>query len=149
MQTHLILHNIRSAYNVGSAFRTADGAGVEKIHLCGYTPKPPHAKLAKTALGATLFVDWEAHKTTEEAIDKLKKEGFAIYAVENAIPNKRVNYKTENYPDKSAFIFGNEIEGISEQILLKCDKIIEIPMRGKKNSLNVATTIGIILFEAT
>lgn len=142
----LILDNIRSAYNVGSAFRTADGAGVSKIYLCGISPYPPHNKLAKTALGATFFVPWEHVKTTEEAVDKAKQEGYTIYAVENNV-KKTVNYKVEKYAEKTAFVFGNEVEGLPEKILEKCDRIVEIPMYGKKNSLNVATTIGIILFN--
>lgn len=146
MQIHVILDNIRSAYNVGSAFRTCDGAGVEKIHICGISPKPPHPRLSKTALGATMFVDWDYHKTTVKAIDQLKKEGFTIYAIENGVPNTK-NYKDIKYAEKSAFVFGHETKGVNEQILEKCDKIVEIPMHGKKNSLNVATTIGVILFN--
>jgi 23S rRNA (guanosine2251-2'-O)-methyltransferase len=145
-QITIILDNIRSAYNVGSAFRTADGAGISKIYICGISPYPPHNKLAKTALGATFFVPWEYCKTTEEAIDLAKKEGYEICAVENGV-EKTENYKIANYADKLAFVFGNEVEGLSKKILEKCDKIVEIPMHGKKNSLNVATTIGIILFN--
>lgn len=145
-KTCIILDNIRSAYNVGSAFRTADGAGVSQIYLCGITPFPPHNKLAKTALGATFFVPWKYFKTTEEAIEEARKDGFTVFAIENGVP-KTEDYQKIDYPEKSAFVFGNEVEGLSEHSLAKCDKIVEIPMRGKKNSLNVATTIGIILFN--
>ena len=147
-EVYLILDNLRSAYNVGSAFRTADAAGVKKILICGLSPYPPHIKLAKTALGATNFVDWEYFKHTKDAISSLKKQKITVYGVECGV-NGAQNYKLVEYPARVALIFGNEVEGISKQILAKCDKIIEIPMKGRKNSLNVATAIGIILYNLT
>jgi 23S rRNA (guanosine2251-2'-O)-methyltransferase len=145
-EVYIILDNIRSAYNVGSAFRTADAAGVKKIYICGISPYPPHTQLAKTALGATFFVPWEYTKTTEEAVEKLQKENIPIFAVENGV-DRTENYKNIKYPEKVAFIFGNEVDGIKPELIEKSDKVIDIPMLGKKNSLNVATTIGIILYH--
>jgi len=146
----VILHNIRSAHNVGSVFRTADAAGVRKIYLCGYTPTPldkygrPQKDIAKIALGAETYVDWEYKEQVKDVIHELKRKRFAVVAVEqseNAIDFKKCKTKRD-----TAFIFGNEVRGLSKQALAMCDTVIEIPMRGKKESLNVAVTAGIILF---
>jgi 23S rRNA (guanosine2251-2'-O)-methyltransferase len=142
----VILDNVRSALNVGAIFRTCDGAGVEKLYLCGITPYPPHNKLPKTALGAEEYVEWERGDTKETCL-KLKALGYKLYAVEQD-PNS-VNYAEVDYPAKSAFIFGNEISGVSEEIKALCDQILEIPMFGQKNSLNIATCAGIICYHVT
>lgn len=153
----LILHNIRSLHNVGSIFRTGDAAGVKKIYLTGYTPAPSdkfgkiRQEIAKTALGAEKTVGWQYCKNISTLIKKLKKEKFHIAAVEQS--PKAINYKNfrpawlgrPKYP--LALIFGNEVQGLSKKILKKCDKIIEIPMHGKKESLNVSVSAGIILFS--
>lgn len=149
-QTYLILHNIRSLHNVGSIFRTADAAGVSKIYLTGYTPAP-HDKLgrleqnfAKSALGAEKFVEWSKTKNIGPLLSKLKKQGVQIVAVEqDAASTIYSKFK----PKRSiALILGNEVAGLNRSILKKCDAILEIPMRGQKESLNVSVAAGIVLF---
>ena len=141
----VILDNIRSTFNVGSVFRTSDGAGISKIYLVGITPTPDHNKIKKTALGAENYVDWEHVASIENLVEKLKDEGFRIYAVEQS--KNSIDYREVQLTDKSAFIFGNEISGVSPQTLNLVDDVLEIPMKGKKNSLNVSTTVGIILYQ--
>lgn len=141
----IILDNIRSTFNVGSIFRTADGAGIDKIYLVGITPTPDHVKIQKTALGAENYVQWESVSDISLLIETLKTEGFKIYSIEQS--DKSVNYKKVQLQDNSAFIFGNEISGITYQTMQESDYILEIPMSGKKNSLNVSTTVGIILYH--
>ncbi|MBU0731716.1 RNA methyltransferase [Patescibacteria group bacterium] len=140
-----ILHNIRSRFNVGSVFRTADGCGVDKIYLGGITPAPPHQRISKVALGAEEFVPWEHHKQTWRLIDKLKKQGCQIIAVEQS--NKSIAYNKFKPKWPTAFVFGSETKGLSPQILKRCDKAVEIPMHGQKESLNVSVSAGIIGFE--
>lgn len=152
----VILHNIRSLYNVGSIFRTADAAGIEKIYLCGITPEPVdkfgkiRPQLAKVSLGAEKIVGWEYYKSTSRLIDKLKKEKYKIFAVEQA-KNSTSYYKVCDVCMGSwvriALIFGNEVKGIPLAILKKADKILEIPMAGKKESLNVSVAFGIVVFS--
>jgi len=148
--TAVILHNVRSVHNVGAIFRTADAAGVEKIFLTGYTPLPldrfncVRKDLAKTALGAEKIVVWEHARTPQTAIKKLKKEGWTIVGVEQDARSK--DYKSP-LPEKCAFVFGNEVKGLSRALRDFCDVLVEIPMRGKKESLNVSVAAGIILFS--
>jgi tRNA G18 (ribose-2'-O)-methylase SpoU len=150
-KTTLILDNIRSVYNVGSIFRTADAAGVSKIYLCGVTPAPIdrfgrlRKDMAKVALGAEKSVPWERLETTEEATDKLKKEGYEIVAVEQS--HSSINFRNHKPAAKTAYIFGNEVEGLSADILKASDKTIEIPMTGQKESLNVSVSVGVVLFN--
>jgi len=147
----VILDNIRSVYNVGSVFRTADGAGVSKIYLCGVTPLPTdrferaRKDLAKVALGAEKSVPWEHVATTAEAITTLKQKGTQIVAVEQDA--RAEDFKSFAPKGDTAFVFGEETKGLSKEILDACDDIIEIPMHGQKESLNVATAVGIILFS--
>ncbi len=141
----LILDNIRSVLNVGAIFRTADGAGVKKIFICGISPLPNHKKLKKTALGAEDNVQWEYFKHTEEAIKKAKEEGFEIHSVE--LTEKAEQYYKVNYSDKVALVFGHEITGVSPAALEQSNKHIILPMLGKKNSLNVATCVGILVYH--
>lgn len=141
----LILHNIRSRYNVGSIFRTADGAGVDKIYLCGITPYPPHAKISKVALGAENYVKWENYRQTGRLIDKLKKEGYQIIALEQS--KGSINYLKFKPKFPIALILGAEISGLPDRLLRKCNKIIEIPMRGQKESLNVTVALGVSIFN--
>jgi len=154
MKKYIILHNIRSAQNVGSIFRTADACGISKIFLSGYTPKPIDRlgrevkAISKTALGAEKTITWGFHPQVNLIINKLKKEGVKIIAVEQ--DKKSVDYRKIKLPMKGkgvAFIFGNEVRGISKQLLKQCDQIAEIPMLGKKESLNVSVTAGIVLFR--
>jgi tRNA G18 (ribose-2'-O)-methylase SpoU len=148
--TIVILDNIRSTYNVGSIFRTCDGAGVSKIFVCGVTPAPVdrfgrvRKDIAKVALGAETSVPWEHVATTQEAIEKLKKENVRIVAVEQS--EGAENFKKFSAPESVAFVFGEETKGLTQEILALCDDIIEIPMHGAKESLNVAVVAGIILF---
>ncbi|MDD3498115.1 MAG: TrmH family RNA methyltransferase [Candidatus Moranbacteria bacterium] len=152
---YLILHRIRSAYNVGSIFRTADGAGIDKIFVTGFTQAPSEKRfelqskaermLSKTALQADKYMPWERNKNISKVLEKLKKEGFQIVALEQNY--KSVSYKRFKPRDKIALILGNEPRGIDKKILKKCDKIIEIPMRGRKNSLNVAVAAGVAAYE--
>lgn len=147
----LILHNIRSVENVGAMFRTADAVGIDKIYLTGYTPTPldrfgrKRKDLAKSALGAEEFIDWEQKKNTSTLISKLKKEGFVIIGIEQ--DKKSIDYKKVKLKEKNAFIVGTEVTGIPKNILKKCDIIAEIPMKGKKESLNVSVATGVALFR--
>lgn len=151
MKFFLILHNIRSTYNVGSIFRTADACGISKIFLTGYTPTPLDnfgrevKAISKTALGAEKEIEWEYFSQPSKVIKKLKKEGVEIIAVEQ--DQKSIDYKKIKIKTSTAFILGNEVRGLSKQLLSQCDIIAEIPMRGKKESLNVSVTAGIVLFR--
>jgi 23S rRNA (guanosine2251-2'-O)-methyltransferase len=143
-----VLHNIRSLHNVGSMFRTADGAGLDKLYLTGYTGYPPRPEITKTALGADKFVDWERHGHLGKLIDKLKNEGCVVAAVENRCSKiKTVKYDKLKSKKPIAFVVGNEVKGLSKSILSKVDFILEIPMRGKKESLNVSVAFGIIAYQ--
>lgn len=142
----VVLENIRSAYNVGSFFRTCDGAGAGKLFLTGYTPYPPHSKIPKTALGAIDNIDWEYVPKTADVIKRLKSEGVQVLGVE--VKDNAKNYLDFEYKFPVAFIFGNEVNGVDEETLKLCDDIIIIPMHGDKSSLNVAVSGGIILYSA-
>lgn len=146
----VLLHNIRSSHNVGSIFRTADAAGVSRIYLSGYTPAPTdrfervQKDIAKTALGAEKAMSWEYHKTAA-IVEKLKSKGWRIVGVEQDVRSH--NYRCFTLRQPTLFIFGNEVKGLSSSLRNKCDELIEIPMRGKKESLNVSVAAGIILFQ--
>jgi len=146
----ILLHNIRSAHNVGSIFRTADAAGVSKIYLSGYTPTPidrfkrPQKEIAKTALGAERFLPWEYAKTPAKILKELRGD-FQIVGVEQ--DKKSRDYRAFKPERSTLLIFGNEVRGLSRSLRNSCDDLIQIPMFGKKESLNVATTAGIILFS--
>ncbi|GBD34799.1 tRNA (guanosine(18)-2'-O)-methyltransferase [bacterium HR35] len=141
-----ILHNIRSAYNVGAIFRTADAVQIDKLYLTGYTPNPAKdKKIEKTALGAEKYVAWEAYKNISYLLKKLKKERFRIVALEQS-PRSIPYYKFKpKFP--LVLIVGNEVRGLNKRILAKVDAILEIPMFGKKESLNVAVAFGIVAYE--
>ncbi|HBB64923.1 hypothetical protein A3K02_02715 [candidate division WS6 bacterium RIFOXYD1_FULL_33_8] len=148
MKIHIVLDNIRSAFNVGSIFRSADGAGsVKKIYLCGMTTEINNPKLDKTALGATEMIPSEHYDSTQEAIDELKEMGIPIYSVE--LTEDAKNFQSIKYPTELALIFGHEKRGVDQEILKRVDEKIYIPMRGKKESLNVANCASIILYEIT
>jgi 23S rRNA (guanosine2251-2'-O)-methyltransferase len=150
-QNILILHNIRSVQNVGAIFRTADAAGVSKLYLTGYTPTPldrfgrKRKDLAKSALGAEEFVAWESKKSILPLLLRLKKEKFMIIGVEQ--DKNSIDYKKVKLKEKNAFIVGAEVTGIPKNVLEKCDVIAEIPMHGRKESLNVSVALGIALFR--
>ncbi|MEO6610689.1 MAG: RNA methyltransferase [Chitinophagaceae bacterium] len=143
----VVLENIRSAYNVGSVFRTSDAFLVEAIYIIGYSAKPPHKEIKKTALGAEETVDWKYFKTTGEAIEELKRRGFNIYAAEQAEGSYKLNAIGFEPGEKIAVIFGNEVTGVEQSTLLLCDGCIEIPQLGMKHSLNIATAAGVVLWE--
>lgn len=143
---YVILDNIRSALNVGSIFRTCDAVNVEVLYLCGITAYPPHNKLPKTSLGAIDYVQWKHFSTTRGAVKSLP-QGTSIISVE--LTSTAVDFWRVTYKQPLALIFGNEITGISEEILKLASKTVKIPMFGKKESLNVATSCGIVLYEVT
>ncbi len=153
-----ILHNVRSLHNVGSILRTADAAGVEKVYLCGITPAPVdrfgkvRPQLAKVSLGAERFIQWDGSARSPRAVsqllERLKTEGYKIFAIEQSgesIPYFKVKVKSKN--SKVALVCGNEVIGLAKPILEKSDKILEIPMSGQKESLNVAVAFGIVVFR--
>ena len=150
MSSFIILHNIRSVHNVGSVLRTADGVGVAKVFLCGCTPAPidrfgrKRADIVKVALGAEDFVEWEHCASTEECIASLKKEGVQVVAVEQSVQS--IPYHTYTQTSPIAFLFGEETCGLPESLLTLCDTVLEIPMYGKKESLNVSVAVGIVLY---
>jgi len=152
MQWAVVLHDVRSVHNVGSIFRTADAAGVSKIYLCGITPGPldrlkkVRPDFTKVALGAHEYLAWESMKSTAEAIGKLKKEGYAIFAIEQSkrsIPYHEASFDRDA---KIALVLGNEVDGLPPEIQKLADHILEIPMAGKKESLNVAVAFGVVVF---
>ena len=147
----LILHNIRSVQNVGAMFRTADAAGINKIYLTGYTPAPldrfgrKRGDMAKSALGAEEFVSWEQKKNVFTLLTKLHKEKYLIIGIEQ--DKSSIDYKKVKLKNRNAFLVGTEVTGVPQNVLKKCDIIAEIPMRGKKESLNVSVALGIALFR--
>jgi tRNA G18 (ribose-2'-O)-methylase SpoU len=143
-----VLENIRSAYNVGSVFRTADAFLIESIYITGYTAKPPHKEITKTALGAQVSVDWKYFETTKEAIGHLKKEGYKIFAVEQVLDSILLQNIDGLSLNKVAFIFGNEVKGVEQETISLCDGCVEIPQFGMKHSLNISVAAGIVLWEA-
>jgi len=152
MEIAVILHNVRSLHNVGSIFRTADAAGVKEIYLCGFTPSPEgrfkkiRPQIAKTALGAEGFVHWEKVPKINLLIRRLKEEGYTVLAVEQAKKSLPYCAFKPKRGAKIALILGNEVHGIPPAVLKEADHILEIPMRGKKESLNVSVAAGVILF---
>ena len=142
-----VLENIRSAYNVGSVFRTADAFLLEAIYITGYTCVPPHKEIKKTALGAEESVDWKHFANATEAIKILKENGYKVYAIEQAVNSLHLQNLQFNSTDKIAVIFGNEVTGVEQDTILKCDGCIEIPQLGMKHSLNIATAAGVVLWE--
>lgn len=140
----VVCHNIRSAFNVGAIFRTADGAGAEKIILGGYSAYPPHPKLSKTALGAEKSMVFERVWATWRTIDDLKKQGYNIVALEQGRGAKNIFQFRPKFP--MALILGNEVKGLSKETLKRCDDIVFIPMAGKKESLNVSVAFGVAIY---
>lgn len=143
----LILPNIRSGHNVGAIFRTADGAGVDKLYLTGYTPCPPHTQIDKVSLGAEKFVPWEYRKQTGRLLKELKEMGYNIVALEQTKGSKNIFDWKPKWP--LALVLGNEKTGVPKNLLKYCDEAVEIPMVGKKNSLNVSVAAGIAMYYVT
>lgn len=143
----IILDDIRSLHNIGSVFRTADAFLIEKIYLCGITATPPNKEIHKTALGATDTVAWEYAKNVLEVIDTLQKENISVLAieqVENSISLQEFEPKSEQ---KYALVFGNEVKGVSQDAIKKCEGTIEIPQLGTKHSLNISVSAGIVVWD--
>jgi len=143
----IVLDNIRSMHNVGSAFRTADAFLCEKIFLCGITAQPPHREIHKTALGATDTVDWEYYENSIDAINSLKSKGFKIASIEQADKSISLDDFRMKVDEKLALVFGNEVKGVSESILESSDYVVEIPQFGSKHSINVSVSIGVVIWD--
>jgi len=143
----VVLDNVRSLNNVGSAFRTCDAFLVEKLCLAGITGKPPHRDINKTALGATDSVKWEHFEDVAELVKSLKKEGYYTIAIEQVKSGKMLNEFNQEADQKYALIFGNEVFGVTDQVIELVDECIEIPQFGTKHSLNISVSIGIVLWE--
>lgn len=137
--------NIRSRENVGAIFRTADAAGFKKVYLCGITPVPPHEKIVKAALGAESWIPWEHRRYAWRLVEELKREGFSVVALEQARGAKDIfKFRARG---KVALVLGGEVEGLSTNLLKRTDAIVQIPMYGKKESLNVAVAFGIAAYQ--
>ena len=143
----IILDNIRSLNNIGSVFRTSDAFLIEKIYLCGITATPPHKDINKTALGSTNTVDWEYAKDTLNLIKKLKSENIKICAIEQTENATMLNEFKTNSNTKYALVFGNEVKGVSQDVVTASDTIIEIPQFGTKHSLNISVSCGIVVWD--
>ncbi len=143
----VVLDNVRSMHNIGSIFRTADGFAVEQICLCGITAQPPHREIEKTALGATQSIAWKYYETTPDAVNELRKEGYVIIAIEQA-ENSTMLHEFKPVADKKyALIFGNEVNGVSDDVMTNIDACIEIPQFGTKHSFNIVVSAGIVLWD--
>ncbi|MGC4059110.1 MAG: RNA methyltransferase [Chitinophagaceae bacterium] len=144
----LILDDVRSMQNVGSAFRTADAFAITALYLCGYTPQPPHRDIHKTALGATETVTWKHFSGVAEAIAAARDEGYQVVSVEQAHNSVSLNAATADFLERpTALIFGNEVSGVSDTALTASDACIEIPQYGSKHSLNITVSLGIVVWE--
>lgn len=143
----VVLDNVRSLNNIGSVFRTSDAFRVAKICLCGITACPPHRDIHKTALGAEDSVDWEYFDTTAECIATLKSDGFKVYAVEQVDESIMLDHFAVETLQPLAIVFGNEVEGVDEEVISLCDACIEIPQFGTKHSLNISIAAGILIWE--
>ncbi|MCK5704461.1 MAG: RNA methyltransferase [Cyclobacteriaceae bacterium] len=143
----IVLDNIRSRHNVGSAFRTADAFLCEKVILCGITAQPPHREIHKTALGSTETVDWKYYENSMEAVNELKMQGYKIASVEQADGSISLEKFNFNVGEKLALIFGNEVKGVLESLVEISDYVIEIPQFGTKHSINISVSIGVVIWD--
>lgn len=144
----IILDNIRSMHNIGSVFRTSDAFAVTELILCGICAQPPHRDIEKSALGATESVDWKYFKDTTEAVSYAKSIGFSIISIEQTEKSIALNEFNFNKEEKYAFVFGNEVDGVQQEIINTSDNCIEIPQFGTKHSFNVSVTAGIVMWQA-
>lgn len=142
-----VLDNVRSAGNVGAFFRTADAFGIGGLALCGITARPPQKEIHKTALGAELTVAWRGFESTLEAVEMLRSEGYRIVAVEQVAESVKLGDFKPERGAKYALVFGNEVDGVAQDVVDACDLALEIPQVGTKHSLNVAVTGGVVLWE--
>lgn len=143
----IVLDNIRSALNVGSAFRTADAFALQGICLCGITAQPPHREILKTAIGATDSMDWTYYENTAIAIEELKSQGYKIVGVEQAEESIMLQDVELVGDEKIALIFGNEVNGVGEEIMQMLDECVEVPQFGTKHSLNISVCLGVVVWE--
>lgn len=143
----LVLDNVRSALNVGSAFRTSDAFALEKIYLCGITATPPHREILKTAIGATESVTWEYVKSTTELVNHLKQDGYQIIGVEQAEGSVMLDDFKVKSDQKYALIFGNEVKGVDDAVMQQLDVCLEVPQLGTKHSLNISVCVGVVTWE--
>ncbi len=143
----LVMDNVRSGLNVGSAFRTADAFALEKIYLCGITAQPPHREILKTAIGATESMDWAYHEQTADAVAELRAKGYRIVAVEQADGSVSLADFRFAAEEKIALIFGNEVKGVDDALMTQVDDCIEVPQFGTKHSLNISVCVGVVTWE--
>lgn len=143
----VVLDNIRSLNNIGSVFRTSDAFAIEKIYLCGITAQPPHRDIRKTALGATETVEWEYVESTLALVDKLKANGVQVFAIEQVEGSVSLQDYQVTKNGQLAVVFGNEVEGVQQEVVNACDGSIEIPQLGTKHSLNISVSAGVVLWE--
>ena len=143
----VILDHVRSMHNIGSIFRTSDGFAIEKIYLCGITAQPPHREIEKTALGATQSIEWAYSANVCDAIKELKNDGYTIIAIEQAENSTMLNNYDPDNSKKYALIFGNEVNGVSDEAMKLIDTCIEIPQFGTKHSFNIVVSAGIVLWD--
>ncbi len=143
----VVLDNVRSMHNVGSLFRTCDGFAVDQICLCGITGQPPHREIEKTALGATQSVNWTYYSDPMQAVEQLRREGYRIIAIEQAEKSIMLNEFEASMDEKYALIFGNEVNGVSDEVMKAIDFCIEIPQFGTKHSFNIVVSAGIVLWD--
>jgi 23S rRNA (guanosine2251-2'-O)-methyltransferase len=142
----VVLDNVRSMYNVGSVFRTADAFRIEKICLCGITSTPPHSEIHKTALGAEMSVDWQSYPDAIQAVEELKKQGYYVFSIEQVEGSVKLPELELEKDTKYAVVLGNEVKGVDQKVVDISDGCIEIPQYGTKHSLNVSVTAGIIMW---
>ena len=143
----IVLDNVRSMHNVGSVFRTADAFLIEGIDLCGYTPRPPHRDIHKTALGATETVAWTSSDDAKAVVLRLQQEGYEVWAVEQVKGSVMLHELDIRTDDRLAIVFGNEVDGVQEDVIALCKGCIEIPQLGMKHSLNISVAAGVVLWE--
>lgn len=143
----IILDNIRSLNNIGSVFRTADAFRIKKIYLCGITAKPPHKDIQKTALGATESVDWEYAEDVMEVVSKLQAEGVFVASIEQAELAVNLDDFSTQKELTYAIVFGNEVKGVQQKVVSASDAVIEIPQFGTKHSLNIAVSVGVVVWD--
>lgn len=146
---HIVLDNVRSAQNVGSLFRTMDAFKCAKLYLCGICAQPPHREINKTALGATETVEWAYYENTEMAISEIKNKNIKVLAIEQASDSKSLSEFELKIDEQIAFVFGNEVHGVSQEIIDLSDGCLEIPQYGTKHSINISVCAGITIWEAT
>lgn len=143
----IVLDNVRSMHNIGSIFRTADGFAIEHVYLCGITAQPPHREIEKTALGATQSIDWSYFEQVTDIIKLLKSDGYEIISIEQAANSIMLNQFSPLSSKKYALVFGNEVNGVSDQAMAMSDICIEIPQFGTKHSFNITVSAGIVLWD--